>query len=97
MATAQSDNLYSLFMMAAIFIVFYFLIIRPQNQKAKAQQNLINALKKGDEVSTNGGIVGKIISLNDQYIKLEITDQCEITVQRSAINSVLPKGTLKSL
>jgi preprotein translocase subunit YajC len=72
-------------------------LIRPQNKRAKAHRELVGGLKKGDEVVTSGGILAKVVSLDDQYIKLAIADGVEISIQRSAISTVLPKGTLKSL
>ncbi|MDP3558738.1 MAG: preprotein translocase subunit YajC [Legionellaceae bacterium] len=91
------DNLYSFFMMGAIFVLFYFMLIRPQQKRAKAQKDLISALQKGDEVVINGGILGKVNELSDSFLKLNIADNTEITVQRQAITMILPKGTLKSL
>lgn len=96
-ATPVNDSYYSLFMIAIIFLLFYFMIIRPQNQRAKAQRTLLESLKKGDEIITNGGVVGKIASLDEQYLKLLVADACEIVVQRAAVQTILPKGTLKTL
>ena len=84
-------------MIAAIFVLFYFMLIRPQNKRTKAHREMVGALKKGDEVVTSGGILAKVVSLDDQYVKLSIADGVEISVQRSAVSTVLPKGTLKSL
>lgn len=83
--------------MIAIVVVFYFLLIRPQQKRAKETKAMLQALQKGDEVVTAGGIVGKISKLSDAYANVEIADNVEITVQRSAISLLLPKGTLKSL
>jgi len=83
--------------MVAIFIVFYFLLIRPQQKRAKETKAMLSALQKGDEVVTSGGIVGKLSKLNDSYATVEIAPSVEITVQRSAISLMLPKGTIKSL
>lgn len=94
---AQTDGTFSLIMIAAIFVLFYFMIIRPQSKRAKEQRELLNRLKKGDEVITTSGILGKINALDDQYIKLGIADGVEISVQKGAVSTVLPKGTLKSL
>ena len=94
---AQADGTFSLIMIAAIFVLFYFMLIRPQNKRTKAHREMVGALKKGDEVVTSGGILAKVVSLDDQYVKLSIADGVEISVQRSAVSTVLPKGTLKSL
>lgn len=94
---AQTDGMFSLVMIAAIFVLFYFMLIRPQNKRAKEHRQLIGQLKKGDEVITTGGMLGKVVSLDEQFIKIEIANGVEISLQRSAVNTVLPKGTLKSL
>ena len=82
--------------MIAIFVVFYFLLIRPQQKKAKETRAMLEALQKGDEVVTAGGIVGKISKLTDQYATVEIAPNVEISVQRGAIAQILPKGTIKA-
>lgn len=94
---AQTDGTFSMIMIAAIFVLFYFMIIRPQSKRAKEQRELLNRLKKGDEVITTSGILGKITALDEQYMKLSIADGVEISVQKGAVSTVLPKGTLKSL
>ena len=83
--------------MIAIFVVFYFLLIRPQQKRAKETKAMLEALQKGDEVVTAGGIVGKISKLTDQYATVEIAPNVEISVQRAAIAQLLPKGTIKAL
>jgi preprotein translocase subunit YajC len=83
--------------MILIFVVFYFLLIRPQQKRSKEAKAMLAALQKGDEVVTAGGIVGKISKLTDAYATVEVASNVEITVQRSAISLMLPKGTLKSL
>ena len=83
--------------MIAIFVVFYFLLIRPQQKKAKEAKAMLEALQKGDEVITAGGILGRISKISDQYITVEIASGTEITVQRGAISQLLPKGTIKAL
>ena len=84
-------------MMVAMFAIMYFLIIRPQMKRAKETKAMIDALQKGDEVVTAGGVVGKIAKLGDQYVTLEIAPNTEIVVQRAAVQVPLPKGTIKSL
>jgi preprotein translocase subunit YajC len=83
--------------MIAIFVVFYFLLIRPQQKRAKETRAMLEALQKGDEVVTAGGLVGKISKLTDQYASVEIAPNVEINVQRVAISQLLPKGTIKTL
>lgn len=83
--------------MIAIFVVFYFLLIRPQQKRAKEQKAMLEALQKGDEIVTAGGVVGKISKLSDQYAVVEIAPNVEMTVQRAAVATLLPKGTIKAL
>jgi preprotein translocase subunit YajC len=80
-----------------MFVLLYFLMIRPQMKRAKETKAMIEALQKGDEVVTAGGVVGRISKLGDQYVTLEIAPSTEIVVQRSAVQVPLPKGTLKTL
>ncbi|MEN3112682.1 preprotein translocase subunit YajC [Uliginosibacterium paludis] len=86
----------SMLPMLLMFVVLYFLMIRPQMKKAKEHKALIDALAAGDEVITNGGIAGKISSVGENFVKVEIASGVEISVQKPAIAAVLPKGTLKS-
>jgi preprotein translocase subunit YajC len=83
--------------MIGIFVVFYFLLIRPQQKRAKEAKAMLEALQKGDEVITAGGIVGKIAKLTEQYASIEIAPNVEISVQRAAVSQLLPKGTIKAL
>jgi len=80
-----------------MFVLLYFLMIRPQMKRAKEQKSMVEALQKGDEVVTAGGIVGKITKLSDQYVTVEVAPNTEVVVQRSAVQVPLPKGTLKTL
>jgi len=79
--------------------VFYFMIYRPQAKRVKEHKNLMSALTKGDEVLTQGGLVGKISKVSDEkdFIVISIAEGTEVTLQKAAINAVLPKGTMKSL
>lgn len=91
---------YEMLIMLAIFgVVFFFLIYLPQSKRVKAHKALMNAMAKGDEVLTQGGLVGKIakISEDKDFIVISLNDQAEVTVQKSAVSAVLPKGTMKSL
>ena len=78
-----------------IFVVFYFLLIRPQAKRAKEHKALVAGLGVGDEVVTAGGIIGKVSKLGDNFIHLEVANGVELQLQRSAITQVLPKGSLK--
>ena len=86
-----------LFPFIILFVVFYFLLIRPQSKRAKEHRKLVEALAKGDEVMTQGGIYGKIVEVGEEALTIEIADNLQVKVQRAAVASVLPKGTLKTL
>jgi preprotein translocase subunit YajC len=94
---SPTDGSFSLIMIAAIFVLFYFMLIRPQNKKAKEHRDLLTRLKKGDEIITTGGILAKVVSLDEQYIKISPAEGVEFNMQKGAVATVLPKGTLKSL
>ncbi|PKO89870.1 MAG: preprotein translocase subunit YajC [Betaproteobacteria bacterium HGW-Betaproteobacteria-10] len=83
--------------MILMFVVLWFLMIRPQMKKAKDHKALIGGLAKGDEVVTGGGLLGKVIKVTDSYVTVEIAPGIEVVVQKPAIGLVLPKGTMKSL
>jgi len=87
----------NLIMLGGFVLIFYFLLIRPQNKRRKEHQELVSSLNKGDEVVTAGGVVGTITKVEDDFVKVQVSDQVEMRVQKSAIGATLPKGTLKSL
>lgn len=93
---AAADPISPLIMMAVFFAIFYFIAIRPQMKRAKEHRTMLEALAKGDEVVTSGGILGRVTGLSDAFITIEISDRLEIKVQKHAITAVLPKGTIKS-
>lgn len=95
--SAQADGTFSLIMIVAIFVLSYFMMIRPQQKRVKEQQSLINQLKNGDEIITSGGILAKIVNLDGQYMKVSLADGVEVMLQKTAVITVLPKGTIKSL
>jgi preprotein translocase subunit YajC len=95
-AADAGGGLMGLLPMILMFAVLYFLMIRPQMKKAKEHKALLGALAAGDEVITQGGIAGKIASVNDNFVKVTIANGVDINVQKTAISAVLPKGTLKS-
>jgi len=83
--------------MIVIFALFWFLLVRPQQKRAKQVKLMLAALSKGDEVITQGGLMGRVTKLNEQVVSLEIADGVEIQMQRAAITGKLDKGTIKSL
>jgi preprotein translocase subunit YajC len=96
-AAQQPSLLEGLIPFIVLFIVFYFLLIRPQSKRAKEHKKMVEALAKGDEVITQGGVYGKITEVAEEAVTVEIADNVQIKVQRPAVTSVLPKGTIKSL
>ncbi|HAF87592.1 MAG: preprotein translocase subunit YajC [Legionellaceae bacterium] len=94
---AQHESTMSLMMIVAIFVLFYFMLIRPQSKRAKEQRQLVESLKKGDEIMTQSGFLAKVIELDEQYLKVALNDDVQVYVQRNAVTTILPKGTLKSL
>ena len=92
----QAD-LMSFLPMLAIFAVLYFLMIRPQMKRQKEQRTMLEALQKGDEVIAGGGLVGRLIKVGEQYITIEVGTGTEVIMQRSAVQTVLPKGSIKAL
>lgn len=93
-APAQGDTLMGLLPIILMFVILYFLMIRPQMKKAKEHKAMLDALQKGDEVVAVG-IVGKVTKITDNYVGLEVADNVVIQVQKQAVNILLPKGTIK--
>jgi len=100
-ASPTDPGMMPLLFIVVMFVIFYFLLIRPQAKRQKELKAMIQALNKGDEIVTTGGLVGRITELSDQYITLQIGtaggQPVAVSVQRSAIANLLPKGTFKSL
>lgn len=96
-AAAPDNGIMSFLPLIALIAVFYFLVLRPQSKRAKEQKIMIEALQRGDEVVTVGGEVGSISKVFDQYVSVELAENLEVKVQKSAIQSVLPKGTIKAI
>jgi preprotein translocase subunit YajC len=94
---AQADPITSLLPLVFIFIVFYFLLIRPQSKKAKEHKQMVEALAKGDEVVTNGGLLGKLTKVGESFVELELAEGVTVKLQRHAVANVMPKGTIKGL
>ena len=93
---AQPNALTSLLPLVLIFVVFYFLLIRPQAKRAKEHKAMVAALAAGDEVVTSGGILGKVAEAGDQFLTVEIAEGVLVKVQRHTVSAVLPKGSLKN-
>ena len=98
-APGAESSFMSIGFMVLIFVVFYFLLIRPQVKRQKEHKTMVEALKKGDEVLTAGGIVGRIVEMHDQYVTLQVAtvngQPVHLSMQRSAVQTLLPKDTFK--
>ena len=93
---AQSNPIMQLLPLILIFVVFYFLLIRPQAKRAKEHKAMVAALAVGDEVVTSGGILGKVTEAGEQFLTVEVAEGVRVKVQRHTVSTVLPKGTMKS-
>ncbi len=91
----MQSSLMSMLPLVLMFVVLYFVMIRPQMKKQKEHKAMIQALAKGDEIATAGGVLGKVSKIGDSYLTLEVAAGVEIQLQRSAVVQVLPKGSLK--
>lgn len=96
-AAAQGGSVMSFLPLFALIIIFYFLILRPQQKRSKEQKSMIEALQKGDEVVTVGGELGRVVKIGENYLDLEIAENVTVHIQKSAVQNVLPKGTIKSI
>lgn len=96
-AASQGDPLTALLLPVGLLVLFYFFLIRPQSKRAKEHKGMVESLSKGDEVITQGGILGKITSISENFVSLEISDNTSIKVQKTSIGSLMPKGTIKEL
>lgn len=94
---AQGDPMQLVIMVAIFFAIMYFMIIRPQQKRAKAHASLLGGLSKGDEVVTSGGVLGKVAKIGDNFIEIKVSESSTMKVQKHAITNVMPKGTMKSL
>lgn len=97
--SVADSNPYFLPIMLVVFgLFFYFMIMRPQQKRAKAHRELMSSISKGDEVLTNGGLIGRVVKVSENgYITLELNENNEVVIKRDFITAVLPKGTMKSL
>jgi len=94
---AQGGGIESMLLIVLMFGVLYFMMIRPQMKRAKEHKAMIEALQKGDEVISGGGILGRVTKISESYVTLEVAQGVEMVLQRSAIQVVLPKGTIKNI
>jgi len=94
--TATGDSLTSLIPLVILFVVFYFLLIRPQTKRVKEHKKMVESLAKGDEIVTTGGLLGKIINLGENFVAIEVAPNIEVKVQRYQVAAVMPKGTMKN-
>ncbi len=92
---APGGDMTQLIFLGGIFVLFYFLLIRPQVKRAKEHKKLTESLAKGDEVLTSGGLLGRVSELDDSFLSIEIADGVRVKVQRHAVSSLVPKGTMK--
>ncbi len=100
-AAGEGNALMGMLPIILMFVILYFLMIRPQMKRQKDHKNMVAALAKGDEIITSGGMLGKVIKVSDNYITAEVSTLAdkpvEVILQRTAVTSVLPKGTIKAL
>ena len=96
-SSSPGSDLMAFLPMVAIFVVFYFLLIRPQQKRSKETKAMLGALQVGDEIVIAGGIAGKVKKMSENYLDLEVADNVVIKVQRGAVQLLLPKGTLKTM
>jgi preprotein translocase subunit YajC len=96
-AAPQGGGIQSLIFMGVLFLVFYFLLIRPQAKRAKEHKKMVEALAKGDEVVTNGGVLGKVTKVGDDFVVIEVAQGVELNVQRQSVAALMPKGTAKNI
>ena len=96
-AAVQGGGIMDFLPLIALVAVFYFMVIRPQSRRAKEQKAMLEAIQRGDEVVTVGGEVGRVSKVYEEYIGVELAENLEVSVLKTAIQSVLPKGTIKSI
>ena len=95
-AASQSGGMLGLLPLVFMFVLLYFLMIRPQTKRAKEHKTMLQGLEKGDEIVTRGGTLGKVPRVGDQFVSIEISENTEISVQKPSIETLLPKGTIKN-
>jgi preprotein translocase subunit YajC len=92
---AQGGGMLGLLFPILLIVVFYFLLIRPQTKRAKEHKQMVEALKKGDEVVTGGGVLGRITEVGDNFMQIEVADNVQLKIQKQSVSSLMPKGTIK--
>jgi len=95
-SAAEGSGLLGMLPLLLIFVLFYFMLIRPQAKRAKEHKNMVEELSKGDEVVTNGGLLGRITDVGESFITVKIADNVEVKVQKQSVSALVPKGTMKS-
>jgi len=96
-APPPGGEMFQIFFLVGLFVLFYFIAIRPQRKRQKEHQQMVAALSKGDEIVTSSGILGKVTSLDENYMVLNVANNVDLKFQRVHVHAVLPKGTLKSI
>ncbi|MCB1648802.1 MAG: preprotein translocase subunit YajC [Pseudomonadales bacterium] len=96
-ATPQQSVTFNLIFIGGMFVLFYFILWRPQSKRAKEHRELVSSLTKGDEVLTSGGLLGKVTKVSDDYVTLQVAEGVELSLQKASIAAALPKGTIKSI
>jgi len=91
------DGTMSIIFLVGMFVIMYFFLIRPQVKRQKEHKAMVEGLKKGDEIQTMGGLMGKIIDLGDNFMKVEVADNVVVTVRKTAVETIMPKGSLKEM
>ena len=96
-AGPQGGEMFQILFLVGLFVLFYFIAIRPQRKRQKEHQQMVSSLSKGDEVVTSSGILGRVTALDDNYMVLNVANNVDMKFQRIHVHAILPKGTLKSI
>ena len=96
-ATPAGGGIIEFLPLVALAAIFYFMILRPQQKRSKEQKTMLGGLQKGDEVVTAGGVLGRVTKVGDNYVNVEIAENITVLLQKNSIQTVLPKGTIKSI
>jgi preprotein translocase subunit YajC len=96
-APTEANPLMSFLPLVLIFVVFYFLLIRPQTKRSKEHKTMVEGLAKGDEVVTNGGLLGRITAVGENFVQIKVAENVEVKIQKQAVANLMPKGTSKEL
>lgn len=96
-APASGGSFLDFLPLVALVLVFYFMVLRPQQKRAKEVTAMLSALQKGDEIATTGGVLGRVVKVGEAYVSVEVAEGINLNIQKSAIQTVLPKGTIKAI